>query len=202
LKNVEHGDTLPLMSIRESVIKERLVNPSATLKQIGDKHGVTKEWVRQILAAENLPTRHWPVRYYICNNCHKCFIKNRNSSILFCSAKCRKKYYYATIRCEICGTRFTKPYHVLIKGLRNGQEHFFCSSECRGRMVGLNYGFVVNPQNIYKYVRRPSKWAKFRSVILEKLEKGYHLTGIMRELGIPRTSHYIIKKIINESMPE
>jgi hypothetical protein len=190
------------MSIRESVIKDRLANSSATLKQIADKHGVSKEWVRQILVAENLPTRHWPVQYYICNNCYKCFKWKINRSMLFCSGQCRKEYYYATIKCEMCGTFFKRPYHEMIKRLKNGQQYFCCSAKCRGKMIGSNYGFVVNPQNVYKYVIRPSKWAKFRSVILEKLEKGYHLTGIMRELGIPRSSYYIIKNIINESPVE
>ena len=46
------------MSVRDPVIKERAANPYATLKQIADKYGVTKERVRQILASENLPTRH------------------------------------------------------------------------------------------------------------------------------------------------
>jgi hypothetical protein len=187
------------MSIRELVIKERLSDPSATLKQIGDKHGVTKEWVRQILAAENLPTRHWPVHYHICNNCYKCFEWKINKSMLFCSAKCRKEYYYATLECEMCGTLFTKPFHDLIKRLKNGQDKFCCSRKCRGRLLGLNYGMGVNPQNSYEYVKRPSKWAKYRPEIMEKLKKGYTLAFIMREFKIPRSSHYIIKRIINES---
>jgi hypothetical protein len=190
------------MSVRESVIKERSANPSATLKQIGDKFGVTKEWVRQILAAEDLPTRHWPVKYYFCINCHKCFKKERNKSIWFCSKECRKEYYYAKLECAMCGTLFTKPFHDIIRRLKNGQDEFCCSKECRGRLLGSRYGIGVNPQNSYKYVERPSKWAKYRPEIMEKLKKGYHLAYIMRQLKIPRSSHYIIKKIINDSPNE
>jgi hypothetical protein len=37
---------------------------------------------------------------------------------------------------------------------------------------------------------------------MEKLEKGYTLAFIIRELKIPRSSYYITKYIINESPTE
>jgi hypothetical protein len=198
LKNIEYGDTLPIMSVRESIIKERVDNPSATLKQIGDKFGVSREWVRQVLVAGKLPTRHWPVQYYICNNCRKCFKGKYNRSKLFCSKKCRIAYYTASVECETCGTLFTRQFCDMVKGLRTGQHHFCCSPKCRSKMLSLNYGFGALPQNTYRFVKRPSKWAEFRSLIIEKLEQGYSLTGIMRELGIPRSSYYIIKGMFAE----
>ena len=56
------------MTVRDLVIQERTAYPCATLQQIADKYGITKERVRQILASANLATRHRKPGY-ICNNC-------------------------------------------------------------------------------------------------------------------------------------
>ena len=45
--------------IRKKVIRIRMANPCATLQQIGDEVGVSRERVRQILSRAKLPTSHY-----------------------------------------------------------------------------------------------------------------------------------------------
>jgi hypothetical protein len=45
-----------MITVRELVKRERTTNPYATMSQIAEKVGVTKERVRQILVTANLPT--------------------------------------------------------------------------------------------------------------------------------------------------
>jgi protein-arginine kinase activator protein McsA len=142
------------MTTRELTIIERGLNPYATLRQIADKVGVSKERVRQILSELNLPTRHKQSckPHYICNNCGRVFPRiGGRAHNLFCSWNCYKTYCllnnYATLECDTCGILFTLRYSQLSARVRNGQQHFYCSRSCKGRATGMTYGFAAHPEN-------------------------------------------------------
>jgi predicted transcriptional regulator len=136
-----------MMAVRELVIKEREASPCATLQQIADKLGVTKERVRQILVSESLPTTHWKLRNYLCNNCGRNFPAIYGGRRIFCSPECQKAYYEATLQCDECGKLFKLRYSELRKAVKRGYQHFYCSRRCRGRAIGGKYGFNVHPEN-------------------------------------------------------
>ena len=183
---------------RQSVIEERLNRPDATLQQIGDKYGVNKERVRQILAAENLSTHHQTPRYF-CNCCGEIFHPQYNRSKTFCSRDCRKAYNTATLECEGCGRLYSVSYASLIRNIvRYGQHHFYCSRSCFGRVIGQRYGFRVHPKNSGPKNRPPSKWAVYKPQIEAMFQSGYHIYRILRELGIPQGSLSLIKKMLQE----
>jgi hypothetical protein len=188
------------MSVRESIVEERANNPCATLKQIADKHGVIKERVRQVLSETNLPTRHWR-QSYICNNCAMEFYPRGGRSKRFCSPDCRKEYFTARVACDSCGRVYQTSYPQLIRGIiKEGQRYFYCSRSCKGRATGLNYGFHIHPENCFMYKpNQTSKWAEYIPRIRRLLEQGKELNPIMRELGIPRGSYLLIKKLVENN---
>ena len=83
---------------RELVKTARLKNPCATLQQIGNDIGITRERVRQILSEEGLNTSAWKQTYY-CLNCDKEIATGRK----FCSKRCDSDYTRIQIECPVCG---------------------------------------------------------------------------------------------------
>jgi hypothetical protein len=190
------------MSVQQLVVRERHNNPCATLKQIADKYGVTKERVRQILSAADLPTRHWK-QGYICNSCGREFYPAYGHSKLFCGTDCRKEYGLVTVECEACGKLYQMSYFELIrKVVKLGQRHFYCSRRCNGKATGQQWGFNIHPKNRYCVNKRqPSKWAKYIPEIKAMLLKSWYLNNILVELGIPKGSYCLIKKLVAEKTP-
>ena len=187
--------------LRKLVVKKRLNNPCSTLQQIAETVGVTKERVRQILVSENLPTRRWKPRSYKCNNCGLIFPAVNGRVCKFCSPECRKEYYQATLPCDECGKLFTLSYGVIRKRVKFGCQHFYCSQRCRGIVAGKKYGFIAHPENSHpsSYKSQPCKWLKLAPKINEMLKQGWLLNNILVELGIPKGSLCLIKKMIVEN---
>ena len=132
------------------VVERRLLNPCATLEQIGREVGVTKERVRQILKKYNQPTKHF-VQRYLCLNCGSVLpTKNKYSPPLFCNKKCRYEYAHPLMECEVCGILVRRNVKRMIwenlhNPLRTG-EHIFCGKKCHGIWFGRNYGLGRSKQ--------------------------------------------------------
>jgi YHS domain-containing protein len=193
------------MSINEFIIRERIDNPGATLKQIGDKYNRSYERVRQILAKNNLPTRHCRTKYhpkYICNQCHQVIDQTKTAAKLFCSPECKQAFYLATLECDGCGKLFQMEIWRLKRKIVNHlQEYFFCSRRCRGRIIGLKYGFAAHPENgLARLTKNPPKWAKFLPQMVVMYRNGQNINHIMKALGIPRGSSDIIKRMIHKNI--
>ena len=131
------------MSVCQQVIQEKKAQPNATLKQIGDKCGVSGERVRQILQRAHIAT-HYHVKRYVCNHCCRIIDSKFYHSQTFCSPGCRKAYYTATVECEECRQLFEIGYRSLSRRVRRGQQHLFCSRTCKSRWLGEKYGFGVH----------------------------------------------------------
>jgi hypothetical protein len=182
-------------STRKLILQKRKANPCATLEEIGSKVGVSKERVRQILNSENLPTKHWIQRYYICNRCGLIFFAGHGQSRLFCTPRCRILYYQAILSCDECGKLFTLRYSQVRERVMRGCQHFYCSRSCKGRAIGKKFGFSAHPENTFKNIRE-SKYLKFIPQINDMLQQGWRLTNIMVEMGIPEGSYLTIKRVV------
>lgn len=135
------------MTTRELVKEIRIKNPCATLQQIGDKVGLTRERVRQILNLGNLPTKHYHQdkrKMIACLNCGK-----PTPNAKYCGFKCSKGYNQIQLVCRQCGNMFyrTKSY-VMTKGNNIHSHGDFCNKKCSGKYIGIHYGFGVHPENV------------------------------------------------------
>jgi hypothetical protein len=186
--------------VRELVIQERVKNPCATLKQIGDKFGVSREYIRQILSEAGLPTRHRRPGY-MCNYCFNVFTPSGSHSILFCNPECSKQYALVTLECESCNKLFPANYSRISYQIRKkGQQHFYCSRRCKGKATGLNNGFSVHPENSCgAHNKGQFKWAYIVPAIKEKYDSGQSLSGILNELHISRNYYCKIRDMITKN---
>ena len=123
---------------RQGVKKTREANPCATLQQIGDKYGVTREWVRQILSQEGLPTAAIIEKHLIyCLNCGK-----ETSTPKFCNLDCFSAYHHIEVVCSQCDKLFPLRRSTLIAHVkRNTSGLLFCSMRCQGKWASKNYGW-------------------------------------------------------------
>jgi len=120
-----------------SVKKTREANRCATLQQIGDKYGVTKERVRQILSREQLPTRAIIERKIVyCLHCGK-----ETPNLKFCSHECQQAYHSVEAVCSQCGRMFSlRQSELIARTKHNTTGLLFCSKQCYGKWFGTNYG--------------------------------------------------------------
>ena len=120
------------MTTKERIIKYRVENPCIDMQSIGHKLGVSREYVRQVLSSEGLPTLKFRQRY-ICLNCGQ-QIKNRYNK-MFCNNRCQYEYSSITIACDNCGILFKRRCSDIIDypARSNGiiRKHSFCSRQCQ-----------------------------------------------------------------------
>ena len=113
-------------------IEIRQSNPCATLQTIGDKLGVSRERVRQILNKAHKPTKHYIVTYH-CNGCGKEILKNNVGGYCMSCKILRNKIPVACTQCE-------KIFYLSPSRLLVSREHYFCSNKCKGKWMGIHYG--------------------------------------------------------------
>jgi hypothetical protein len=118
------------------IIKIRDNNPCATLQNIGDKVGCSREYVRQVLSKNEKPTKHW-VKTYQCNQCGKVTRYKK-----FCSRECQAEYTKAhrmvECVCDQCGKPFQQTiYQLKHKVVVHNQDKFFCNRHCRSVYCGF-----------------------------------------------------------------
>ncbi len=153
--------------------------PCLYLQEIGDKVGVSRERVRQVLVKAGITERGKQKRgcFYTCNDCGILYRFNGQCSRNYCR-DCYPKHrldHWATLVCEVCGTDFRRRIHeVRAAFCKLGYEHIFCGKPCQGVWLGKrNHGR-----------RRKSKYAHLLPQIEEML-KTKTKTQVARELGLP-----------------
>ena len=127
---LNHGDNY------YEAVKLRNDTPCLTLQQIGDKLGITRERVRQILLNQGKDTKH-----YIHKNiyeCLECGTTIMGNSHYFCSNTCRNKYKNIPLICEQCGILFYRTEAQLLHSIKRGQKHIYCSRKCFGHVIGIS----------------------------------------------------------------
>lgn len=174
-----------------SIIRVRSNNPCATLQEIGDRFGITRERVRQILKEAGEQTRAY-VQTYLCYHCGKNLGRRKK---VFCNKQCQHDYYHMRVPCEICGQLSEYSIAVLawrVKHMKHKQKLFFCSRVCHGKWLAANYGFTVYPEHA---TGRPKKW-DYSKVYDLRDSKGWGAIKIGRALGmpVPTVSKILIKR--------
>jgi len=125
---------------RAEIATLKSTNPCLTLQQIGNKFGITRERVRQILVKERTSTRRPNYGQYskICPMCKKSQI--RGKTIL-----CRSCYHHmhtVPLSCELCGTIvYRKQSEVIRDFAKANYQHIWCSKQCQGKWFGANFGW-------------------------------------------------------------
>ena len=127
------------MTRDSTLIALRQANPCLTLQAVGDKYGITKERVRQVLKGAGQPTRrYYPSKEVLCLNCGQATKRER-----YCSDKCWHEYTHPLMECSYCGTLFRRNAKQIISQLSYGHKktHLFCSKRCQGKWLAQHYGF-------------------------------------------------------------
>jgi len=117
----------------EKLAKIRWTNPCATLQEMGDRLGVSRERIRQMLNKLELPTRHYSEKKMVgCLECGSLIKEGKE----FCNVKCRKSYNSVLVTCSQCGKLIKrKPSMVLSSKsrIRKGYKgNYYCDRKCLG----------------------------------------------------------------------
>ena len=177
-----------------------------TLQEIGDRCGVTRERIRQILR-DYYPEKNQRPVYFITRKAlsklikHSCgTIRDLENEGLLTPIKRGSLSLYHTkdiakiqalveeriisrrspiteLTCESCGVKFYRKYSYFRSPHTTGR---FCSHSCLGKF----YGFKAHPENIG---RKGKKW-DYDKVYKIRDKTGWGAWRIGRELGIPPTT--------------
>jgi aldehyde:ferredoxin oxidoreductase len=126
----------PPTLVRQQIINLRKASPCINCRQIGDKVGVSRERVRQILSQNNLQTKRFkpPKPKVQCLNCGKPTTHKQ-----FCSIQCGKDYKQISVECSECGRIFQISKNELIHRIKRHKiDEIFCNKQCYGRYMGIH----------------------------------------------------------------
>ena len=121
------------MTTAERVAKIRQKNPCATLEEVGQRVGVTRERVRQLLKAQGLPTMSYrPSRLFECLNCGASFPNRQGPKYQpkYCSRSCAHEHRVITLACLQCGSLFKRRETYILPRSRYKNPGMFCSTDC------------------------------------------------------------------------
>jgi len=167
--------------VKTEVIQTKLRNPCATLQQIGNKYGITRERVRQILEPFDLPTSR-DIRGKILRICPICGCEKAPNRR--CCSLCAEKWHkdrYIQLACEVCGILYPRRAKELIYHInKRGYKHQFCGKKCQGVWLAKGYGFHRNHHHRKGFLKYD-----FDSIIGKHIETGYGTTRLSRLLNIP-----------------
>ncbi len=189
-----------ITSAREAVLELHRKHPCLFLREIGDKVGITRERVRQILKAERITERGKSKRgrFFTCNDCGRLYrfsyVAGSNSKI-YCSScfPTRKGRTYITLVCEICGTEFPRELSLVKKRLcGRGGQHIFCHKHCQGKWLAaeVERRHPGHLASLHSNRIGKSKYAHLLPQIEEML-KTKTKTQVTSELGIGRNWLYL-----------
>ena len=133
--------------------------PVPTLQEIGDKFGISREWVRQILVKHNVTkpdagpvAKTRPCKFIGCQNRHT------TKGARYCDEHAYTSYggqhslsaQFRILTCSYCGKQYQRSEYYLKFAmyphrLRNGptQRWTFCSKTCQGKLLGRDFGFAA-----------------------------------------------------------
>jgi len=199
-------------SRNEEMIKLR--NKGHTMQSIGDKFGITRERVRQILMKRNgttemdgLITRYKLSKIIGCADAtiqhyeQLGEIKPKRVGNFFLYKKSDIEKIASIVRrsilpdvmlvCKECGEIFSRrPYTIRPRSPGN-----YCSKRCSGKVVGRKYGFKAHKENI----GRKKKKYDYEKIYKAKDENGWSATKISNEFCMPLISVYRILDLRRES---
>lgn len=183
------------MTNRDIIIELRKQSPCATLQTMGDKIGISKERVRQILKEAGLPTQRFRQQYLCCVCGGAILDRNRRTNHSpFCSHKCFHEYHNVVMVCDYCDKTFERRLSSVLAypcrlnkrnpKLNSKGAGTFCSKKCHGQWFSKHYGFTVHPENSLNPL-------KYNYSEIDQLHiEGLSYAEISRRLNIPLNSIY------------
>ena len=127
-----------MIGTKELAIKLRQKNPCMTLQAIGDKCGVSRERVRQLLISEGIETKHIDTRTkYYCSRCgdriFDPYTRNKGTKIpkKLCHS-CSYEWHHVKVVCSVCKKIFIiKTSDLIARTAKAKSERITCSVACR-----------------------------------------------------------------------
>jgi len=111
---------------RARIIDYRVKHPELTLLEIGNRVGVSRERVRQVLTSEQLETKSLKRQPPVFPKCKKCETRVPTRNRIYCSDECKKTE--KTIPCAYCQKEMS--FRISIYNARNRSIKQHCSREC------------------------------------------------------------------------
>lgn len=136
---------------RVSFIREVLAcNPHVTLQAFADIFGLTRERVRQLMSKAGISTGQLGLQKATLPRCMNCRAPMPSHNIGGRCQPCRIISNQRHFTCGWCGAPFTLRVGEVNNIIRNpkgtGRGPQFCSYACKGKTVGMRYGFG-NPEH-------------------------------------------------------
>ncbi len=106
----------------------RVEYPFATLQEIGEKFGVSRQYVYKVLNHAGVPTLRAKRQRLI--HCKMCDQKVEESMSKTHKGKCHGEYYFISVHCYNCNASWSMRRSVLLQKKRRGDRHIYCSRSC------------------------------------------------------------------------
>ena len=127
---------IEVSTLKVDIINLRKNNPKYTLQRIGNETCVSREYVRQILKKNHLPTKHTlPLRI-----CPICGLDGVKYGLKY-HKECYHNAHTKILQCSSCGKQFERNLADAHRNLKypNKGKIVFCSKECHGRYLGTHH---------------------------------------------------------------
>lgn len=167
----------------------RKSSPCLTAKEIGDKLGVSRERIRQILKRDSLPTLRYVSKVY-CANCGKRLLHGNKTG--YCK-KCLPIIHSVPLVCDNCGKLFIRSQTEVIRDAKDSRYtgRVFCSKQCQGSYAGKRYGFAVHPENAG--ISKQRDYSPIIATSKQLRQQGYSYSAIANSLNLnDRTLYWIL----------
>jgi len=136
--------TVKNTALRQDLVSFKKRNPCYNLSHIGDKFGLTKERVRQILSSEGIDTTLYNPK----KMCRQCGDRKEEGQRLYCK-KCADDRKYISVRCPQCHRLFRREAYYVIY---YNPDHMFCTRNCQSLFVKNSHHkrlFKHHPRSIF-----------------------------------------------------
>jgi len=108
-----------------AVVALKRKHPNLGPQQIGERTGLTRQRVWQILKEEGMTTKR------IHRYCATCGAPMPRKDRKFCSSRCRAEFRGGvTLTCDWCGKEFARQRWDIRGKRKRGYKHCFCSRGC------------------------------------------------------------------------
>ena len=132
-----------MVTTKDKILELRQQDPEIKAVRMAEQLNITREAVRQTLVKLDMPTNFWKP-YARCLDCGE--LLSHNNHLAKRCRSCWSKSHHTTLTCEICGkTHEIKLCEAKLRLKR--YKHHFCGRRCRGKWLGVNYGFKRKEAN-------------------------------------------------------
>tara|TARA_R110000824_G_scaffold244330_2_gene433069 strand:- start:712 stop:1194 length:483 start_codon:yes stop_codon:yes gene_type:complete len=119
---------LPSFKVKKGITLLRVEYPFATLQEIGENFGVSRQYVYKVLTNAGVPTlRAKRQKYTVCKVCDERIEESMSKTHM---GKCHGEYYFLSVHCTNCNKSWSMRRGVYLQKLRRGDRYIYCSRPC------------------------------------------------------------------------